>query len=107
MSTSPSPGSEDDGSLSARERRILAGIEDDLAAGDPRLAVEMSSHGRRSTARWWPLSATSTGLLIVAVPVLVVVGALLPTSWLAVLAIVTTLVVPLLLLAAIEKVGSN
>jgi hypothetical protein len=103
MATSSSPGPHEHGALSAWERRVLADIEDDLAASDPRLADELSASGRRSTS--WPLSVMSTGLLVVALLVLVVAGALLPTSWLAALAAGTTLVVPLFLLAVIEKTG--
>jgi hypothetical protein len=53
---------------------------------------------------WRPLSARSTGILFVVVPVLVLAGTLLPASWWAIVGLVTTLVVVRwLLLAALEK----
>ncbi|WP_219419947.1 DUF3040 domain-containing protein [Pseudonocardia nigra] len=94
--------------LSSWERQVLAGIEADLAAGDPCLAQEMSSCVRRSTAEWWPLSARCTVLLFVVLVVLVLVGALVPASWRAVLGLITTIVVvPWILLCAIEHARSD
>jgi hypothetical protein len=107
MLTSSKPGPDDRDALSPWEQQVLAGIEDDLGATDPRLAYEMSHRESGPALRWWPLSARSTGLLFVALTVLVLVGALLPASWWAVLGLVTTLVVPWLLLAAIEKNQSD
>ena len=98
----PDPGGGD--GLSPWERQILAGIEDDLLTTDPRLANEMGHRRSRTMPGWWPLSARSTVLLFVALSVLVLAGALVPASWWAVLGLVTTLVVvPWLVLAAIEK----
>jgi hypothetical protein len=107
MSTSSNFGPDDHNTLSPWERRVLAGIEDDLAASDPSLAQEMGGRRHRATSsRWWPLSAPSTAILFVGLLVLVLVGALLPASAWAVLGVVTTLlVVPWLLLAATEKGG--
>ncbi len=107
MSTSSNPRPDDHGGLSPWERRVLADIEHDLAASDPRLVRELSHRRRyRSAPRWWPLSVPITGLLLVGLLVLVLVGALLPASWWAVLGLVTALVVvPWLLLAATEKNG--
>lgn len=102
MTTSHNPGPNDHDALSPWERQVLAGIEHDLAASDPRLADEMSHP--RGRLRWWPLSGATTVLLVVGMVVLVLVGALLPASAWAVLGVVTTLVVaPWLLLAATEK----
>jgi DUF3040 family protein len=106
MTASSNSGPDGHGALSSWERQVLARIENDLAASDPRLAKEMSDRGHRATSRWWPLSAPCTGLLFVGLLVLVLFGALLPASAWAVLGVVTTLlVVPWLLLAATEKGG--
>jgi hypothetical protein len=107
MTASSTPGHDDHDALSEWERRALAGIERDLAASDPRLVRRLSRLRRnRPAPRWWPLSLPTTGLLLVGLLVLVVVGSLLPASWWAVLGLVTTLVVvPWLLLAVTEKNG--
>jgi hypothetical protein len=105
MTASSTPGHDDHDALSEWERRILAGIERELAASDPRLVRELTRRRRyRSAPRWWPLSVPATGLLIVGLLFLVIVGALLPASAWAILGVVTTLVVvPWLLLAALER----
>jgi DUF3040 family protein len=106
MTTSSNPGPDDHDALSPRERQVLDGIEHDLTASDPHLARELRNRGRGSMSRWWPLSAPSTGVLVLCLLVLVLVGTLLPASAWAVLGIVTTLVVlPWLLLATTEKNG--
>lgn len=107
MTASSTPGHDDHDALSEWERRVLAGIERDLAASDPRLVQKLSSRERyRSMPRWWPLSVPATGLLVVGLLVLVLAGALLPASGWAVLGLVTTLVVvPWLLFAVTEKNG--
>jgi hypothetical protein len=103
MTASHTPGPDGHDALSSWERQVLAGIEDDLAASDPGLADEISRAAMRAQ-RWWPLSGRSTGLLVVGMSILVLVGVLLPASAWAVLGVVTTLVVvPWLLLAATEK----
>jgi hypothetical protein len=105
MTTSSTPDHDDHDALSEWERRMLAGIERELTASDPRLVRELTRRRRyRSAPRWWPLSVPSTGLLIVGLLVLVLVGALLPASAWAIIGVVTALVVvPWLLLAASEK----
>jgi hypothetical protein len=107
MSTSSNSGPEDRGALSPREREVLAGIEHDLAASDPGLAELLNRRAAVRAQRWrWPLSGPSTGLLVVALTLLALVGTLLPASAWAVLGVVTTLVViPWLLLAATERGG--
>lgn len=108
MTTSSNHGPNDRDPLSPWERQVLAGIENDLTLSDPRLADEMSRRPSRRARRWWPLSGPSTGLLVVALIVLVPVGALLPASAWAVLGVVTTMVVvPWLLLAATERNSSG
>jgi Protein of unknown function (DUF3040) len=106
MNTSSNSGPDDRDALSPRERQVLAGIEHDLAASDPWLADRLNRRAAVRSQRWWPLSGPSTCLLVVALTVLVLVGALLPASAWAVLGVVTTLVViPWLLLAATERGG--
>jgi hypothetical protein len=108
MTRPPNSGPGDHDALSSWDRHVLAGIEHDLAASDPRLAHEMRRRESGPAPRWWPLSARSTGLLVLALTVLVPVGALLPASWWAVLGLLTTLfVVPSLLLAALENSFKN
>jgi Flp pilus assembly protein TadB len=103
MTASSNPGPDDNDALSAWERQALERIEDDLTASDPRLAHRFRRRGPR-TARWWPLSLRSTALLFVALLFLVVAGALLPSSWWAFLGLITTLVIiPWILLAAVER----
>lgn len=108
MTRPPYPDPDDRHALSARERQALAGIEHDLAASDPRLAYAMDLRESGRAPRWWPLSARSTASLVLALTVLVPVGALLPASWWAVLGFLATLfVVPCLLLAALENRFKN
>jgi hypothetical protein len=102
MPTSSKPGPDDRGALSRWEQQILAGIEDDPAAIDP--ALEMIHRESGPALEWRPLSARSTGTLLVVVSVLMLAGPLPPASWWAVVGLITTLVVvrwPLL--AAHEK----
>ncbi|MHA6793807.1 DUF3040 domain-containing protein [Pseudonocardia bannensis] len=104
MPTSSQPDPHGRDGLTPWERQVLAGIEDGLVTTDPHLAHEMSHRRSRTMPGWWPLSARSTFLLFVVLSVLVLAGALVSASWWAVLGLVTTLVmVPWLLLAAIEK----
>ncbi|TQM36434.1 DUF3040 family protein [Pseudonocardia cypriaca] len=93
--------------MSPWERQVLADIERELATSDPHLARTFNGRGRRrAIASRWPVSLPATGLLLAGLLVLVLIGALLPASWWAVLGVVTALVVvPWLLLAATEKNG--
>jgi hypothetical protein len=102
MAASSAPGPGDD-ALSAREKEILAGIESDLAIADPRFAQRLARplHGR-PPVRWWPLSLRCSLLLIVVLVVLAAATVLVP-SW-ALLGLITTLVVvPWILLCAVER----
>ena len=78
-----------------------------MTSSDPGLADAMRRAQPRAR-RWWPLPGPSTGLLVVGLIVLVPVGAQLPAPAWAVLGIITALVVvPWLLLAAIERNRSD
>jgi hypothetical protein len=103
-------GSESDGrdALSPWERRVLAGIEDDLATSDPRLAQMIGRRGSLTTPGWWPLSVRCTGLLLVALLVLVVASVLVPASgWLILGLITTVVVVPWIVLCMSDQRGSG
>lgn len=101
MSASSASGS-GDGALSARERQILAAIEQDLNATDPRLAHRLSRPMRTSTARWWPISLRCTLLLVVVLVVLAGATVFAP-SWTALGLITGIVVVPWLLLCAADR----
>lgn len=69
------PGPDDSDSLSDWEREVLAGIEDDLATSDPRLAEAMAG----AAAGWRPLSwlwilALVVGLLVLVIGCVLVLG---------------------------------
>jgi hypothetical protein len=107
MGRASNPSFDDHEALSPGERKVLAGIEDDLTVNDPRLADELCRLGSGRVRLWWPLSARSSGLLVVALPLLAVVGALLPAWWVVLGAAVALVVVPWLLLAAMEEDQSD
>jgi hypothetical protein len=91
----------DANALSCRERRVLADIENDLAASDPRGADEMGRRSSLPTRRWWPLSARCTVLLLL---VLLVASVLVPASrWPALGVIKTVVVLSWILLCASEQ----
>jgi Protein of unknown function (DUF3040) len=99
-SSASGPG---DGALSARERQILAEIEQDLDATDPRLAHRLARPIRRKrTVRWWPISLRCTILLVVVLVVLA--GAtLFAPSWTVLGLITGVVVVPWLLLCVADR----
>jgi hypothetical protein len=105
-----SAGSEPDGrdGLSPRERRVLAGIAADLAASDPRLAQKIGRRGSSATPGRWPLSVRCTGLLLVALCVLVAASVLVPTSgWLILGLITAAVMVPWILFCLSDPRGSG
>jgi len=63
-------------SLSPREQRILADIEDQMGKQEPTLAATFARTGLPSSRRWFPswfpLSVVHTGLLVLVLLVLVV-----------------------------------
>lgn len=96
----PPSGPDEPGSLSPREREILAGIENDLSAADPALARRLSR--RLSTASSVPFG--KEGALVVGFLILVVVVGLVPPGLLVLLALLTTvLVVSWMLLRTAER----
>jgi Protein of unknown function (DUF3040) len=104
MATSSAPGPDDRAALSSWERRVLAQIENDLAAGDPRLARAIGRGGSLPTPWWWPISVRSTVLLLVALGVLIVAAAVTPASWWPLLGLITVVVVvPWILLCVSES----
>jgi hypothetical protein len=63
--------------LSARERRILGAIEDDLQKTDPALAVTFAeSRWSWSSRRWFPLSRAHVGQLVLALLALVLLNSI-------------------------------
>lgn len=89
--------------LSSWEQQALERIEQGLVTTDPGLDRALRRSMPGPARRWWPLSATSTVLLVVAMAVLVIAGTLVPTSWGALAVITTVVVVPCLLFCAIER----
>ena len=86
---------------SSRERRILADVENDLAASDPHLAKELGRRSPLPTPGVWPLSVRCMVLLLL---VLVVTSVLVPASRWPVLGVITTVVVvPWILLCVSEQ----
>ncbi|MHA6781098.1 DUF3040 domain-containing protein [Pseudonocardia saturnea] len=64
-------------SLSPREQRILAGIEDDLGGQDPALAARFTrSHHMSAVGIRFPLSPVHTGALLLALLLLIAVHAI-------------------------------
>jgi hypothetical protein len=114
MTASSHPGPDDHDSrdgLSARERRVLSGIENHLSADDPRLArllAERRSAASAHRVRWWPMSLRCTVLLLVVLALLAVAAAVVPPSWWVLLGVITTVVVvPWLLFCVTENRASR
>ena len=101
MPASPCPDPDGTPGASSRwERQALARIEAGLVRGDPRVARRMGCRGRQSGA--WGVRGVS--LLATGIAGSVAARVLVPASWLAVLALVLTLLVlPCLLLLATER----
>ncbi|WP_219419645.1 DUF3040 domain-containing protein [Pseudonocardia nigra] len=108
MASSSAPGPDEPAELSSWERRILAGIEEDLTSDDPRFVQAMRRHRTRRAPDWWPVSLRCTVLLVAGLVVLVVAATLVPASWWGLLGLITTVVlVPWILFCATEKRGSG
>ena len=99
MAASNTSGPDEPGELSAREKKILEGIEDDMVTADPRLARQMTRAAwPEAGTRWW-LAVRHGAFLIAALIILVIAAAVLPPTWWGVLGLLTTLLlVPWILL---------
>jgi hypothetical protein len=95
MAASYTPGPDDPGGLSPEERKILAGIEDEIHTTDPTLARRLANADRsRTTLR----AVARRGALLVGALVVLMVS-VLPTHLTGLLALITTLLlVPWILL---------
>jgi DUF3040 family protein len=88
--------------LSAREREILAGIEHDLDASAPRLALEMARP--MTTAPPVPAGLVEAGFLILSLFLVLAVAGLVPGVVWALLAVIgSMIVVPCGLLWAFDR----
>jgi len=101
MPTPPVPGPEEPRALSARERAILDGIEQDLDTDSPDLASAMS-HLLTSTVSV-PAGLVHGGLLVLALFLVLAVTGLIPAVVWALLAVLAAMVlVPWGMLRAFE-----
>ena len=97
MAASYTPGPDDPGELSPYERKILAGIEDEINTTDPNLARRLATADRSGTKL--RAVARHGALLVAALVVLMVSAVVLPTHLMGLLALLTTLLlVPWILL---------
>ena len=97
MAASYTPGPNDPGGLSPYERKILAGIEDEIHTTDPTLARRLANAGRSGTKL--RAVARHGALLVAALVVLMVSAVVLPTHLMGLLALLTSLLlVPWILL---------
>ena len=96
MAASNTSGPDEPAELSAREKKILEGIEDDILTADPTLARKMTRTARpKPGSRWCRHGA----LLLAALIILIIAAAVLPPTWWGVLGLLTTLLlVPWILL---------
>jgi Flp pilus assembly protein TadB len=102
MAASSTPGPDDPGGLSPSERKILAGIENDIHTTDPSLSRRLTDAYRGGT-RLRAL-ARHGALLVAALVVLMVAAAVLPTHLMGLLALLTTLLlVPWILLFPTDR----
>jgi hypothetical protein len=104
MAASYALGPDDPIGLSAREKRILAVIEDQLWSSDPEFGLRMAAGPGAGRGGSW--TADRYGAAVAAVLLLVVVAAVLAPSWRGVLGLVLALgvlLLPWLLLRAIER----
>ena len=97
MAASYTPGPDDPDGLSPYERKILAGIEDEIHTTDPTLARQLANADRRGVKV--RAVARHGALLVAALIVLMVSAVVLPTHLMGLLALLTTLLlVPWILL---------
>ena len=97
MAASYTPGPDDPDGLSPYERKILAGIEDEIHTTDPTLARRLANADRGGTKV--RAVARHGVLLVAALVVLMVFAVVLPTHLMGLLALLTSLLlVPWLVL---------
>jgi hypothetical protein len=95
MAASNTFGPDQPGEMSAREKKILDGIEDDMLTADPILAHQMTRAAWPRPGARWRAAARHCALLIAALIILIIAAAVLPPTWWAVLGLLTTvLLVP-------------
>ena len=99
MAASNTSGPDEPGELSAREKKILEGIEDDMLTADPTLAHQMTRAAWPKPGARWRAAARHGALLIAALVILIIASAILPPTWWGVLGLLTiVLLVPWILL---------
>ena len=99
MAASNTSGPDEPGELSAREKKILEGIEDDMLTADPTLAHQMTRAAWPKPGARWRAAARHGALLIAALIILIIASAILPPTWWGVLGLLTiVLLVPWILL---------
>jgi hypothetical protein len=104
MAASYAPGPDDPIALSAREKRILATIEDQVWSSDPEFGMRMAVGPVAQRGGSW--TADSYYAAAAVLLLLLVVTAVLPPSWRGVLGLVLALgvlLLPGLLLRRIER----
>jgi hypothetical protein len=101
MSATSASGPDKPVPLSPRERQMLAAIEDELVSSDPEFLLRMTANPPGRTRGWTADSYYAAAAVVALILSLIVI---LPPSWRAALLVVLTLVVmPWLLLRAIER----
>ena len=106
MAASYTPGPDDPGGLSPAERKILAGIEDEIHTTDPTLARRLANADRRHTKL--RALARHGALLVAALVVLMASAVVLPTHLMGLLALLTILLlVPWILLFPKDHSGKE
>jgi Flp pilus assembly protein TadB len=104
MAASNTFGPDEPGELSAREKKILDRIEDDMLTADPTLAHQMTPAAWPRPGGRWRAAARHGALLIAALIILIIAAAALPPTWWAVLGLLTTvLLVPWILLFPADR----
>jgi Flp pilus assembly protein TadB len=99
MSASHPCDPEEPGELSSREKKILASIEQDIQTTDPALARHMARRKRPKTRTPLRAAVRHGTLLIIALVILIVAAAVLPSgSWVVIGVLTTVLLVPWILL---------
>ena len=91
MAASNASGPDEPPELSAREKKILQGIEDDILTADPTLARQMTRAAGPLPRSAWRATARHGALLLAALIILITAAAVLPPTWWGVLGLLTAL----------------